>query len=72
MSDERYAKARAEARRFRWKYLQLKQAVVLALTEIRAYEADCNLSSPDENCKACNKVTFDSIVRIIEKNTKNC
>ncbi len=37
-------------------------------TEIKQYQADCDLScSDDGNCKTCNNITFGSIYRIIDK-----
>ena len=35
--------------------------------EIAIYEADCNLSCSEDNCRTCNKITFGSIYRIIDK-----
>lgn len=39
--------------------------------EIERYQADCNLScSDDANCRICDKITFDTIYRIIDKYRK--
>lgn len=39
--------------------------------EIEQYQADCNLScSDDANCRICDKITFDTIYRIIDKYRK--
>lgn len=36
--------------------------------EIERYQADCNLScSDDANCRTCDRITFDTIYRIIDK-----
>lgn len=36
--------------------------------EIEDYESDCNYHlSEEDNCRTCNKVTFGSIYRIIDK-----
>lgn len=37
------------------------------IANIRQYETECDLSSDDANCKTCNKITFNSIYRIISK-----
>ncbi len=37
-------------------------------TEIEDYESDCNYHlSEEDNCRTCNKITFGSIYRIIDK-----
>ena len=36
--------------------------------EIEEYESDCNYHlSEEDNCRTCNKITFGSIYRIIDK-----
>jgi hypothetical protein len=37
------------------------------IANIKQYETDCAASSDDANCKTCNKITFNSIYRIIVK-----
>ena len=32
---------------------------------LATYENDCLLAAPDEECKSCTKITFDSIRNII-------
>lgn len=39
--------------------------------EVEQYQADCDLScSDDANCRTCDRITFDSIYRIIDKYRK--
>ena len=39
--------------------------------DIEQYQADCDLScSDDVNCRTCDRITFDSIYRIIDKYRK--
>lgn len=73
MTDrERYINARKEARRYKRKYIALKQAIENIKYDVDVYAADCSLSisENDENCKRCNDVMFGSIRHIIEKHTK--
>jgi len=73
MTDrERYINARKEARRYKRKYLALKQSIENIKCDVDVYAADCSLSisENDENCKRCNDAMFGSIRHIIEKHTK--
>lgn len=39
--------------------------------DVEQYQADCDLScSDDANCRTCDRITFDSIYRIIDKYRK--
>lgn len=39
--------------------------------DVEKYQADCDLScSDDANCRICDKITFDTIYRIIDKYRK--
>ena len=35
--------------------------------DVEQYQADCNLSCSDANCRTCDNITFGSIYRIIDK-----
>lgn len=72
MTDrERLINARKEARRYKRKYLALKEAIENIKCDIDMYEADCklSLSGNDERCLRCSEITFGSVRNIIDKYT---
>lgn len=71
--DEDYVKSLPSVQPNREKHDE--EVITEVLDEIKAeierYQADCNLScSDDANCKICDKITFDTIYRIIDKYRK--
>ena len=58
----------------RWKKRLEQDPLTDVLDKIRAdveqYQADCNLSCSDANCRTCDNITFGSIYRIIDKYRK--
>lgn len=68
MTDrERYINARKEARRYKRKYLALKQAIENVKNDVGVYELDCDFAGGTEECRKCCDNIFGSFYRIMEK-----